>query len=67
MELAKLKWQCRRGSLELDLLLQHYLDTAYLQADPAEKARFVALLQLEDEALLAIFTNNRLSADNPQL
>ncbi|ASF45948.1 FAD assembly factor SdhE [Methylovulum psychrotolerans] len=67
MELAKLKWQCRRGSLELDLLLQHYLDTAYLQANPEEQARFVALLQLEDEALLAVFTNQLLSADNPQL
>jgi antitoxin CptB len=67
MELAKLKWQCRRGSLELDLLLQHYLDNSYLQADSDEQERFVALLQLEDEALLTVFTNQRLSADNPPL
>jgi antitoxin CptB len=60
-ELSKLKWQCRRGSLELDLLLQHYLDTAYLQADSEEKARFVELLKLDDDELLAIFTQNRLA------
>jgi succinate dehydrogenase flavin-adding protein (antitoxin of CptAB toxin-antitoxin module) len=26
-ELAKLKWQCRRGCLELDLLLSQCLET----------------------------------------
>ncbi|MFZ2449708.1 MAG: succinate dehydrogenase assembly factor 2 [Methylovulum miyakonense] len=66
MELAKLKWQCRRGSLELDLLLKHYLDTAYLQADNEEKARFVELLKLDDEILLEIFTANRLQATRPE-
>ncbi|MEI6706081.1 MAG: succinate dehydrogenase assembly factor 2, partial [Methylococcales bacterium] len=38
-ELAKLKWQCRRGMKELDLLLENYLATDYLLADTAEKAR----------------------------
>lgn len=54
-EWAKLQWQCRRGSLELDLLLKRYLETAYWQADDAEKARFMEMLKLDDEALLAIF------------
>ncbi len=62
MQLAKLRWQCRRGSLELDLLLKHYLDSAYLQADSDEQARFAKLLELDDEALLAVFVNNRLSS-----
>lgn len=51
-ELAKLKWQCRRGMKELDLLLENYLATDYLLADTAEKARFAELLQLEDDELL---------------
>lgn len=50
-KLARLKWQCRRGSLELDLLLKSYLETDYLLADDDGKARFAALLQLDDEAL----------------
>ncbi|PPD40324.1 MAG: succinate dehydrogenase assembly factor 2 [Methylobacter sp.] len=66
MELAKLKWQCRRGSLELDLLLNHYLDTVYLQACAEERARFAELLELDDEVLLAIFTANRLQATRPE-
>jgi antitoxin CptB len=52
-KLAKLKWQCRRGMKELDLLLENYLATDYLLADTAEKARFSELLQLEDDELLA--------------
>ncbi len=52
-ELAKLKWQCRRGMKELDLLLENYLATDYLIADTAEKTRFAELLRLEDDALLA--------------
>ncbi|MDD2723049.1 MAG: succinate dehydrogenase assembly factor 2 [Methylovulum sp.] len=55
MELAKLKWQCRRGSLELDLLLKNYFDTVYLQADNEEKTRFVEMLKLDDEVLLEFF------------
>lgn len=53
-ELAKVKWQCRRGMKELDLLLEHYLATDYLTADTAEKNRFAELLRLEDDELLAV-------------
>ncbi len=53
-QLAKLRWQCRRGTKELDLLLQRYLDSRYLVADDEEKALFVELLKLEDDDLLAV-------------
>lgn len=52
-DLAKLRWQCRRGSKELDLLLINYLETRYPVADEEEKARFVALLKLDDSELMA--------------
>jgi len=53
-DLAKLQWQCRRGVKELDVLLQRYLETGYAQADDEEKALFVDLLKLEDDALLGV-------------
>lgn len=56
-ELAKLKWQCRRGMKELDLLLENYLATDYPLADTAEKTRFAELLQLEDDELLTALMN----------
>lgn len=51
-ELAKLRWQCRRGSLELDLLLNRYLETRYPVAGEEEKACFVEMLKLDDSELL---------------
>lgn len=53
-ELGKLKWQCRRGMLELDLLLENYLKTDYWLATDEERARFVELLKLEDDELLTV-------------
>jgi antitoxin CptB len=52
-ELARLKWQCRRGTKELDLLLMDYLENQYHKADAGQKKRFAELLNLEDADLLA--------------
>jgi len=53
-QLARLRWQCRRGTKELDLLLQRYLDSGYLLADEEEKALFAQLLALEDDELVGV-------------
>jgi antitoxin CptB len=63
-ELAKLRWQCRRGSRELDLLLNNYLETRYPVADDEEKARFVEMLKLDDAELMAKRIVGSLSPDN---
>lgn len=52
-DINKLRWQCRRGMKELDLLLERYLTEVYPTADQTEKARFLELLNLEDDELLA--------------
>ncbi|WP_262965574.1 FAD assembly factor SdhE [Methylobacter psychrophilus] len=52
-QLAKLRWQCRRGTKELDFLLLRYLDSGYMLADDEEKALFVELLALEDDHLIS--------------
>ncbi len=53
-ELAQLKWQCRRGTKELDKLLNRYLETGYWVADQEERALFVELLKLEDDMLIGV-------------
>ena len=60
---ARLRWQCRRGMLELDLVLGAYLDTRYAQAPEAEKRRFVALLAVDDPTLNAWFFGRETPAD----
>ncbi len=58
-ELARLKWQCRRGTKELDLMLKKYLETGYLLADDEEKVLFVELLKLEDDELTGVLMGDR--------
>jgi antitoxin CptB len=56
--LAKLRWQCRRGTKELDFLLSRYLETEYLIADQEERALFVDLLGFEDDELIGVLIGN---------
>lgn len=51
-ELNKLRWRCRRGTLELDLLLVRYLENCFLFAEPAEQQAFLNLLDCEDSELI---------------
>lgn len=52
---TKLKWQCRRGTQELDSLLICYLENNYVTAPLAEQQHFQQLLDLEDSELLRLF------------
>jgi antitoxin CptB len=47
-ELARLRWRCRRGMRELDVLLTRYLDEEYPRASPAERDAFARILELQD-------------------
>lgn len=51
-ELARLRWQCRRGMRELDLLLEGFLDHGYAAAAESEQAAFRRLLDYPDQLLL---------------
>jgi len=47
----RLRWRCRRGMKELDILLECYARAALAGAAPAERAAFAALLDLPDPLL----------------
>jgi antitoxin CptB len=51
-ELTRLRWKCRRGMLELDLLFRDFLDSAYRQLDARERKAFDHLLDYPDAVLL---------------
>ncbi|MFA5982834.1 MAG: succinate dehydrogenase assembly factor 2 [Methylococcaceae bacterium] len=57
---VKLNWQCRRGMLELDLMLKRYLDNHYQQAEASEKALFSEFLKLEDSEILVLLMETQL-------
>jgi len=52
-QIQRLRWQCRRGLLELDALFRHYLEHRFATARAPEQAQFAALLQQQDDQLQA--------------
>jgi antitoxin CptB len=62
-EIKQLRWRCRRGTLELDLILLRYLDNHYLAADKAEQMAFQQLLALEDIELIRYLMADELPSD----
>ena len=52
---SRLRWRCRRGMRELDLLLERFLDDQYPGLDPSMQERFEALLEIEDDTLFGWF------------
>ena len=52
LSIAKLKWHCRRGTKELDYLLETYLNNYYHQVDKEEQLLFRELLMSQDSQLI---------------
>ena len=47
-----MRWQCRRGMLELDMFLESFLEKSFLQLTATEKTAFYTLLNYPDQFLL---------------
>ena len=54
-ELSRVRWQCRRGMLELDTLLGEFVETHYLSLDNEQRERFRAFLNTPDQILFDYF------------
>jgi antitoxin CptB len=52
-ELGKLRWRCRRGMKELDVLLARYVDDCFCSASSQEQDAFWRLLETQDTVLYA--------------
>ena len=51
---GRLRQLCRRGTLELDVLLERWLDNGYNHGDAIMREQFLRLLALEDDQLQVI-------------
>jgi len=63
-EISQLRWRCRRGMRELDMLLLGYVDSRYLQAAPEEQSAFRKLLTIPDPDILALLTGRTVADDD---
>lgn len=59
----RLRWACRRGMLELDVLLGNFLEEAYLNLPAKQQILFVKLLECNDQELFDWLTGKKQSAD----
>jgi antitoxin CptB len=62
-EFSRLRWRCRRGMRELDVVLLRYLENIYPEADPEEQAAFRRCLDLQDPEILAFLTGRQQCSD----
>ncbi|PJC86276.1 succinate dehydrogenase assembly factor 2 family protein [Vibrio sp. HA2012] len=50
-EKARIKWACRRGMLELDVMIMPFYEACFEALPAAEQQDFVALLECDDPDL----------------
>ena len=50
---GRLRWRCRRGMKELDILLSRYMDERFCAAPPQEQEAFRRLLEIQDPVIYA--------------
>lgn len=65
VHLARLRWRCRRGMRELDVVMQRYLERRYAAASAAERSAFETLVEQQDPLLLA-YLMGREQPDDPE-
>lgn len=56
-------WQCRRGMLELDLLLNNFVNKEVEALTPQQKQTFELLLSYPDQTLLDLLLGNSVASD----
>ena len=60
----QLKWRCRRGMRELDILLLPFIDEVYRDLDPTEIKTFERLLEHDDPDLMRWFSRREQPPDD---
>lgn len=65
-ELSKIKWRCRRGMRELDVVLNAYVECCYADASESEQSAFTELLELEDDLFYHLLLGKAQAADGAQ-
>jgi antitoxin CptB len=62
-EMSRLRWRCRRGMKELDILLIGYVDHHYAEVGTVGQKAFRQLLSMPDPDILALLTGKATTDD----
>lgn len=61
-DLNRLRWKCRRGMLELDLVLNQFLEQDFLALDTGAQHAFETLLEAGDEEIWMLISDEQANA-----
>ncbi len=59
-----MRWASRRGMLELDLVLEPFVNDCYRDLDKADRQRFRTLMECEDQELFGWFLQRQVPEDS---
>jgi antitoxin CptB len=59
VELQRMRWRCRRGLLELDIVLGRFVEHRYPTLNEQQRVSFDELLDLADNDLWDMVTGNK--------
>tara|TARA_B100000686_G_C16798672_1_gene984292 strand:+ start:3789 stop:4022 length:234 start_codon:yes stop_codon:yes gene_type:complete len=62
-KLNRIRWRCRRGMLELDIVLREFVNKHYMQLNDTELQQFDTLLSLSDNDLWDMITSKKMVGD----
>ncbi|MEJ2362745.1 MAG: succinate dehydrogenase assembly factor 2 [Gammaproteobacteria bacterium] len=62
-ELSRVRWQCRRGMLELDALLGDFVDQHYRALSESQRNSFRVILEYPDQMLFDYFFGDSVPID----
>ncbi len=60
---SRLRWRCRRGMLELDLILKDFMDRGYIYLNKQQKNVLDQILDYPDQLLFDLFLGHMNSSD----
>lgn len=64
--IGRLRWLCRRGMKEFDILFESYLDQHYQTADQLTQQAFIDLLNTPDPVIMDYITGKAIPDSVPQ-
>ena len=62
--MERVRWRCRRGLLELDIVLGRFIEQGYAGLDEAQQIEFDALLDMPDNELWDMITGRQAAPEN---
>lgn len=63
VNISQLRWRCRRGMLELDILLNAFLDNGYSELTMEQNNLFRTLLDYPDQVLSDLLLDKAKASD----